>query len=234
MMDAVYVLGKGSTWLDNELRYSLRSLERYVSGIRQVWVIGEHPSWLTGVAHVPFKDSNLCKERNIMDKIMRACVEQDLSDNFLFVNDDHFAIKHQAAEQLPNWHGRELSFYEGDSKPYRIAVGNTARALRARGYGRLNFDIHYPIIYNKNEFPRVMRMYDWESECYVVKSLYGNTMQLPGTRIEDIKISSPSTNQYLLRALLHRPWFSIGPKAINHNLKALLEALFPQRSRWEK
>lgn len=168
-----------------------------------------------------------------MDKIMRACAEKDLSDTFLFANDDHFAIKHQVAQQLPNWHGHVLSYYDNESKPYRIAVGNTARALRQRGYSRLNYDIHYPILYDKHEFPRVMRMYDWANECYVIKSLYGNTMQLQGTKIEDVKINQPQTNQYLLRALLHRPWFSIGPKAINQNLRNLFEALFPNPSRWE-
>lgn len=232
MIDAVYVLGKGSTWQDNELRFSLRSLEQYVSGIRNVWIVGELPAWVQNVVHVPFSDSHVCKERNIMDKVLRVCREEALTEEFLFLNDDHFALKPQPA-RVPNWHGRELLLYEGENKPYRISIGNTARVLRQRGYSRHNFDIHYPIVYNKKEFARVMRMYDWQAECYVVKSIYSNTLSLPGTYVHDIKINGPVSNEYMVRALIDRMWFSLGPKALVPNIKALLAALYPNPSHYE-
>ncbi len=44
-IDLVYILGKGSKWSDNEIRFSLRSIEKYFD-YRKIFIIGEKPESL--------------------------------------------------------------------------------------------------------------------------------------------------------------------------------------------
>jgi hypothetical protein len=55
-MDLVYVLGSGSRWGDNELRYSLRSVEKHLKGYNNVYLVGDKPDWVRNVTHIPKQD----------------------------------------------------------------------------------------------------------------------------------------------------------------------------------
>ena len=71
MISVVYPLGTGSKWQNNELRYSLRSLSK-ISGIGDVFIVGEKPDWVRNVIHIPCKDVPFRKEYSIYTKIMAA------------------------------------------------------------------------------------------------------------------------------------------------------------------
>ena len=58
-IDVVYVLGKGTKWNDNEIRFSLRSLAKNVTGIRNVYIVGERPDFLKRVIHISYPDELL-------------------------------------------------------------------------------------------------------------------------------------------------------------------------------
>lgn len=236
-MDALYVLGTASTWQDNELRYSLRSLQQHCAGIDRLVIVGTCPTWLRDVIHIKAADPHRCKERNIMEKVLRACYRADLSGDLLFLNDDHFALAGQEATTTPNWWRgtlAQLSARLRSGSHYKQALLNTAKVLDDRGLPGLNFDVHRPIIYNRQEFKRVMASYNWElHRGYVVKSLYANTLRLTGTPGGDVKIGGKHTMKELVGLLRDLDWFSTGPTGLNQNLKALLAALYPEPSRWE-
>jgi hypothetical protein len=238
MTDVVYVLGRGSNWGDNELRFSLRSLEAYVSGLGRVYVVGTRPRWLTGVVHLPFADHFLCKERNIMLKVAHACGHPDLSQTFLHVHDDHFALAYQQAADIPNWCGGSL--YEmGKSvdarNSWRDAVLNTHQVLTQRGLPTLNFDIHYPILIDKTAYPRTMDLYDWKGtqRGFVVKSLYANTVGAHGTKMADLKLNNRMAMVEVVDRLKGRPWFSVGNGALCRSFREMLAHLYPKPSRFE-
>lgn len=122
-MDVVYAIsdsGNGSIWDNNELRYSLRSLDKYVSGIEKVIIVGYCPEFIRSIVHppsnfrytqkeyfeniihIPHKDITekstgdsavKYKEQNIFNKIYTACVCELISDDFIFMNDDMFFTK---------------------------------------------------------------------------------------------------------------------------------------------
>lgn len=237
MIDVVYPLGRGSTWADEELRYSLRSLAMYVQGIRHVYVIGQRPRWLTNAFHIPHPDPYPCKERNIAGKILRACKESGLSQRFLFANDDHYALGPCTAQEIPNWRGGkmiDLARRLPQASHYKQALLNTIEVLEAKNFSTWNFDLHLPIVMDKEFFPLVMACYNWERpRGYVVKSLYANTLQVPHVGHVDLKIGDRLPIPELVRLLKPRTWWSLGPSALNHNLKNLLDALYPLPSPWE-
>lgn len=54
-MDIIYSIGSGSTWDNNELRYSLRSLDMYGKSYDRVFVVGNIPEFLSDeVIKVPY------------------------------------------------------------------------------------------------------------------------------------------------------------------------------------
>jgi hypothetical protein len=71
VIDVVYILGTGSYWRNNEIRFSLRALERNLRGIRKIWIVGDYPDFIKNINHIPFKDELLNNaDGNIIRKVL--------------------------------------------------------------------------------------------------------------------------------------------------------------------
>jgi len=227
-MDVFYPLKTGGSKHDNlELRYSLRSIEKNLSGFDRVFISTEVlPEWLTNIVHLPVKD-NIKKvpDWNIMDKVYNA---EGISDNFLFINDDHFMMEPYQTATFPNYYYSTLDQYcrKRGKDGYGYRARNTMDWLTKQGLKLLHFDIHYPILYNLKAFREVMDQVPWETEKrgFIVKSLYGNAMKLPGTYTHDNKTGNID---------LRLPVFSTYPH-IKLSIINYLKACFPKPSRFEK
>lgn len=240
MTDVVYVVGHGTGWNDNELRFSLRSLDKYVTGIGTVYVVGKCPAFLADVVHINWPDHYTCKERNIMEKVAAACGHPDLSQKFLHVHDDHFALAPVDAGQVPDFAGwvdlEKLAASVSPRNPWRESVINTVNALKAGGHPLWNFDIHTPIVLDKTAYPETMDRYDWKGTArgFVVKSLYANTLNLAPTRISDIKLNDRFPMAEIVDKIRGRAWWSLGNGGLSSWFKNLLSELYPKPSRWER
>lgn len=238
MIDIVYVLGNGSPWNNNELLYSLRSIEKYVSEYRNVYIIGECPAYLQNIIHIPFSDIHQEKETRIALKVLRACNEDNISDNFLFMNDDIFILQPFNAGHLPFYH-KGLITSEMNmpmlNHGYKQTLLNTYKTLKKESHSVYNFDIHTPVIYNKKLFEIIFNMYNWDIEySYGVKSIYCNTMGFFGLQLEDCKILKRTDIEILQETIKNKKFFSISDSAIGDSLGQLLNNLFPEKSRYEK
>lgn len=96
--DIVYILGTGSIFNNEELRYSLRSVQMFIKGVRNVFVVGEDPGFLSdNVIYIPAKDIYPCdlknKDRNLWHKLEIACRHPLISEDFLFSADDNLVLK---------------------------------------------------------------------------------------------------------------------------------------------
>jgi hypothetical protein len=200
--------------------------------------VGERPAWLRNVLHIPHPDRHTCKERNILDKILAACAWPELSEKFLFMNDDHLALADMNAEEMPNWRGgslEELGQRLPHSHHYGQAVRNTGHFLTVIAASTWNFDVHTPIVYDKELFPKVLGLVNWDAYLrgFVIKSLYANFLELPHEYLRDLKLTRRHSFTELVGQLRGRPWWSIGPSAINSNLQRLLAELYPNPSEFE-
>src|SRR4051812_29778761 len=108
MINIMFPVGPGSLWDDIELRYSLRSIEKHISGVKDIWIVGVLPSFVKNVRYISFPDEHKCKETNIYRKVLRACQESDITDDFLFFNDDHFMLQDYVADQYPFYQKGDL------------------------------------------------------------------------------------------------------------------------------
>lgn len=236
-MDIVYALGQGSIWNNNEIKYSLRSVQKHLTGFRDVYIIGILPEFLQGVKFIPFDDIQQNKESNIYKKILRACEEQSISDDFLFINDDHFLLQDFEIDKFPYYckgtmEGLLLRNKRGG---YFRHVARTCRAMREKNKPTFYFDSHMPIVYNKQKFINITSQYDWSGKvAYVIKSLYCNSLEISPVMERDYKINKLCLAQELQQLITSAKVFSIGNLAINEQLRIVLDQLYPEASRWEK
>lgn len=235
MMDIVIPLGTGSRWQNNELRYALRGAERFVKDLGQVFIIGEKPNWIKNIVHIPLRDGRE-STKNIVNKVLLACNQKELSENFLFMNDDHF-LQEPVTKDYPFYYDFQISEkLKGRTVHghYYFAQVNTIKALQQKGFDTLNYDVHFPVIYNKILFPTIMEMYDWKiPHGYTIKSLYCNSLEVKGTHYIDCKLQKRKVKAEIAKIIKKRPVFSIGDGALNGNLKFVLDQLYPKPSKFE-
>lgn len=131
---------------------------------------------------------------------MAACADERVSSDFFFTNDDHIYLQHLDVRTLPYYYSGNLELaYRRKRKvgSYKAAIDNTRIALETNSYATYYFDIHAPIIYNKQKFLWTMGQYDWGKPKleYTIKSLYANTLCIKGTPYSDMMIGYPPTDR---------------------------------------
>ena len=95
-IDAVFIIGTKSFDNNKELRYALRSLDKYCKFVRNVYICGFCPAWIdsTNVICLRWPDRFIhAKDANIIDKLRHACECPGISKNILFCSDDQFLTK---------------------------------------------------------------------------------------------------------------------------------------------
>lgn len=235
LIDVVYVLGKGSQTGDQELRYSLRSLERYCTGYRNVYIIGECPSWIHDVYHITHPDGPI-KAINILNKIKSACLLPDLSGHFLFINDDHFFNTPIDIPDYPYYYSnreRDLIIADRAAGDYYLTIINdTYDRMPDADY----YDIHKPIIYHKDTFLRMCTDVDFESSSrgLLVKTTYCHYAGIHGKYSPDHMIRKCLSIAELETNTKDADVFSWNDGAICHNLVTFMEAKYPVKSKYER
>lgn len=215
-----------------ELRYTLRGIEQYVSERGNVFLIGDCPNYCQNVIHIPnqIRPERQWKQSNICRHLLKAASDKQVSDDFLFMADDHFLLR----ELVPNYNYTDtLAGSLGRTSThtfYRNTLLNTAQLVGefATDYG------HGPMVFNKELFIRAMALADWTKPWgYAIKSLYCHFNKMPGHFEPDLKIKAQVSAHNIMRLIKGRPMFSTGDKAISDDLLLVLKQLYPTKSQYE-
>jgi hypothetical protein len=230
LTDIVIPLNNRSTQKNIELKYCLRSIERYLSGVGNIFIIGYCPDWVTGCIHIPADEDprNRFRDRNIMNKMMIACKDERVSDDFLMVHDDHFLLADYEAGAFPYYHMGLINEGQGQ-------YGDTKQNTRALIGQTNNYDCHCPILFNKEKFIKVTRA-DWSKWYgYCLKTLYCVMNGIQGEYMKDIKIRMPLKAKEINQMIAGRPWFSIGDRCWTEGgMKEVLQMLYSTPSKYER
>ncbi len=226
-MDLVYICRKGD---NEELRYSIRSIEKNFPG-QKIWVVGYKPNWYSG----PFMSipDTSTKFNNIRIALTEVCKNPDISEDFVFMNDDFFLIK--PIDKFINYNGGLLSDkinrYRqiGPTNSYLILLKNTFKYLKKNGVREpLDYDIHVPMIFNKT------KLLEFSYLQFQPRSLYGNLLQIASETITDVKRYSPSSYMNILSYnKTEYPFISSDDKSFNQLKEELLGQMFPEPSSYE-
>lgn len=178
------------------MRYSLRSLRNIPHGT--VYVVGEKPSWLKGAVHInvvqnPIKNGDIpTKYKNVSNNIRTAASTPEISDDFIFMNDDFFIMKPIDVLQAYHWGSmREViahytERYEEEST-YMSRMKELYSFLLAQGHAEpVSYELHVPMVFNK---ANLRRMYAKNfGPIYQLRTMYGNYFDVGGERIDDVKV----------------------------------------------
>lgn len=220
-MIIVYTVGRGSSWNDNELRISIRSMVKNTP-VKKIIIVGHKPDFLTNVTHIPFPDGPR-KALNIHQKTQAACKEAEV---FVQAADDHFVLKPTDFEQY--FHGGYIKEkrYHGS---YAKTTYNTKQVLPEG----LFFNLHIPMKMYANRYGEIMSNYEWDKKDFLIKSLYANNENVQGVRLSDCKVRDFMRREHIDKYVRDRTFLSVGDSGLSHDMKKFLLEMFPYKCEYE-
>lgn len=234
-MDVVYVVGPHRE--NEELRFSLRSIATHLVHGR-VWIAGYAPRWVSSeVGRIRTRQAIGSKFQNSVGNTRAACAHPDVSDPFLYFNDDFFVLEPTRAEEIPPLHRGPLSAFLKRRIPGRPGVSSyaTGRAETAALLDRLGIEdplayepIHSPLPVGKAGMLAALEA-GRELRVLHYRTLYGNLAGIGGELGPNVKIPD-------LRAVPApgQRFASSSPLSFKRGkLGALLRARFPDPCRYE-
>ena len=162
---------------NEELRYSLRSVEKNFPH-NKVWFFGGCPKDLKPDVFVPVEQDKGSKYQNVRGSVFEALHTEGLSDDFYLFNDDFFVMS-KVSYVVPAVNGSiafliqklNSKYPENIKAGYRNRLKNTVNALRKANKDRLNYELHIPMLINKQKGIDILNIFD---NTVAFRSTYGN------------------------------------------------------------
>ena len=243
-MDLVYIVREGD--LNEDLRYSLRSVEKNITQ-PNVWIVGYKPNWVKNVGYVHTEQKN-GKWNNSVNNIIAACECEDISDDFVLMNDDFFAIKpvenlEKSCNVALGTLDQAITKYKNHKSLWYNAFNQAKELLKEMGVEEpyYNYESHSPIIINKQKFlsfindPKVQNFINTGKVLHK-RSVYKNIYKITPTILkDDVKIETDIDVKTKLNIC---EWLSVYDNQVHclgfPTLNNLLKTLFPCQCKFEE
>lgn len=178
--DVAYILGPQAEY--EELRYSLRSLRFFPH--RKVWIAGaEPPDWSVGLNHMPTdelpaedrtKPGNkwwVNRKTNMRVKLLALLDSPEVSDTFLYMNDDFMLTRPWANEPLPHL-GTFIETHKGQIHRKQGPYVDLYHWFQEQGIDPLHVSEHVPMMVDSRLAPMMREV--WHIVGFPYASLWGN------------------------------------------------------------
>ncbi|MGW4731839.1 hypothetical protein ACWEQC_22195 [Streptomyces shenzhenensis] len=187
-MDIVVPVREGAA--NESLRYALRSWAANLPH-RRVWLVGYRPPWATGVEHIRTHQAGKTKYKNTTAALRTVCEHPDVSETFLYCNDDFFVMRKQKI--MPVFHRgpvREVEAYYATrgNGSYLRGLRETRDLLVSLGHTEpLSYELHVPLPVTK---AGMLHALDIGGHLDVLhkRTAYGVLAGIGGTRMRDVKV----------------------------------------------
>jgi hypothetical protein len=251
-IDVVYPMAPVAKGPDDfELRYSLRSFDSQ-TWAGNVFTVGYRPRWLKNAQHIDSSDQwhQNFKDKNIIKKMLRACVDGRVSDPFVANSDDQYWLKPIGPDDMlipPRENPAQMDVDRASKIPGQFRAWRnqwvkrqfeTIDFLKKQGKSDIPFDGHVPYLIDKESYLRTMAEIPWEmGNGFLIVVYHGYNWQ-NGFPIESrdgvLKRIITEMNCAEIEGVTGKALF------LNHNNKGLgpgmrefLKKRFPNPSRWE-
>ena len=219
-MDLVYICKDGD---NEELRYSIRSAVANLPH-DNIWVVGGKPDWYIG-NHIRVRQ-NAQKFDNARNNLNAMCRNQNVSADFILMNDDFFIVK--PVDSIGAYHRGLLEDHANavkTSPAYKQMLVETLDVIAYASPGTIySYELHVPMVMNKNKLAKVLRF------PALWRSTYGNMYKVGGTEHKDVKVFSGTTLEEMTSDL---PFLSSNDETFK-DMVDLLQDMFPNPSKYEK
>lgn len=188
--DVVYIL-KNDIQSD-ELRYSVRSVVKNFP-YRKIWFYGGEPADIKPDVMVSLTQTGDTKWMKVNNTIREICKNDEITKSFWLFNDDFFIMK-KITNLEPMVGGtlwarcQKIAKKHNDKDSlYSLQLKNAARRLRDKGYDRLDYALHVPMLIDREKGLKTLATFP---DCPMFRSLYGNQHEIGGIISKDVKITS--------------------------------------------
>jgi hypothetical protein len=171
---------------NQELRYSIRSVEKYFPN-SEVWIVGGVPNWYKGKNI--YVEQSSTKYKNAAENLKTIVQSDEIPEQFILMNDDFFIL--DTINTIPYYHEGLLSIKIEKYKKLKMDVnyigklGSTYAKLEKIGFKQpLSYETHTPMPMEKNKLKTILK----DCPANFWRSLYGNIHQVGGEEIKDVKV----------------------------------------------
>lgn len=194
--DLVYVVRPGDR--NPELQMSLRSVAANLPH-RKVWLCGYRPTWASGVESIelePLAD----KFDNQIQSLRAACANDEISEQFILMNDDFFVMR--PIDRVPLLHGptvqelhdQMIAAGKGRDAAWLVAMRSTLAQMQKWGYENpLSYERHSPIPMSRERLGAVLERARGPFLC---QSAYAAMTDEAGTYGPDAKAETQPLTQF--------------------------------------
>jgi hypothetical protein len=187
--DIVYVLKKSDT--NEEFRYSLRSLDKNCTNYGKVITIGGHVDGIKPDIEIILPQSGRTKYDKVNFTLKEICLNKQISDDFILMNDDFFIMKPLDMSKLKSHYRCSMEEYlqlivnNKCPSEYTGRLARTAAALNVLELTDKCYELHIPMLFNKHKLLEVFGVF---TGFCGTRSLYGNYHKVGGSKINDCKV----------------------------------------------
>ena len=230
-MDFVYICKDG---INEELRYSIRSVvESFPDS--NIWVVGGKPPWYIG-NYINVKQV-LTKYRNAIQNLNTICNSNEISEEFVLMNDDFYIIKNISS--IKTYHGGllldKINLYQklNSNSNYTRKLSATYKKIKSLGIeSPLDYELHVPMVMEKKKLKQILE----NNDQFLWRSIYGNVFNIGGEQMEDVKVYSRGPlvlKSYNLKKDEHI-YLSSADNSFDMILNTILRKQFIQITKYEK
>lgn len=244
MVDLVYVIGNKSRFDNNELKYALRSVEKYCTNFNNVYIVGYKPDFLNdNVKFVYCPDMHKDKHKNIMDCLIKVVQNRHLLRYFIRMADDEFYVRPTNMDSIPIYIKGSLPVTIEDNDPhyeYDCVLKDTRNLLDNHDLPLFNTSQHTGTLFDKTVFKNNIDLfeeaqntqYGCEPTC-IMSNLLIDSVKCNIQKRDDLKLYRFSNEATLRKTIGDRNCFSISDSAAYYGIFDILEKWFPEKSRYE-
>jgi len=239
-MDVLYILGNGSKCGNNEIKYSLRSLEKYGRNYDRVFITGVNPTFLNDTIIYNYHTDNYIANVNHLMKVLWTFKNTDISDDALINYDDNFFVQDVDISKYPYYYKREQIPKEFPISNIHVrSLLATRKILEEMKKPIKDFAVHCPVIYNRQRFYEFIEkfnsLYDINSreKAISIRCAYLNYFEEAGQYMKDVKINGLVSKQEIEEKIKNRHIFSISDNVTRGGIVQFFEERYPNKSKWE-
>lgn len=234
-----------------ELKYSLRSLEKNMTGVRfRIWIVGDLPEWINAdeVNFIPVEYSGETPRIDILYKHLAVINHPDVNEEYFWMNDDIYLInKVMYADLCLPMAVNDLNTKAQTLSPQTIWGRDnlsTLKLLQREGLPTLNYAVHIPHRFEKSKVKHLADRFNMLTDAIVLEQIYYNYWFkdfLPYWCTLDLRnnqgfcINRPYPNWENMKAQMKvKKYLNNSEAGMSEEIKTVIKKLFPDKSRFEK
>ena len=240
MPDIIIPLGPGSKFNNDELRISLRSVEKNLD-VDKVYVATTMDiPWLKNVIKVPVDDPwDNNKDKNLIYKVVKTLEMYPEIDKFYFWSDDFVILQHIGSNHINIYNDRSLDYFKANppTTKWQKRLANTLNILKVYGYdASVNWDSHTPLLLSSKDIVSRATLFEYDSfaanytVCTLLAFINGLTKK-DGIHQDLVKVSYES--EFKGEIDTRFKYLGHNDLAFSTGLREKLFELFPDCSKYE-